>query len=50
MRADHFLDRLAKAAERLVALPDIGADRPELGEGLRSFPVERYMLYYRTNN
>ncbi len=46
--ADRFLDRLKTAAERLAAFTDIGTERPELGEGLRSFPVERYVLYYRT--
>lgn len=47
VHADRFLDRLETAAQRLAAFREIGTDRPELGEGLRSFPVERYMLYYR---
>ena len=47
IHADRFLDRLETAAQRLAAFTEIGTDRPELGEGLRSFPVERYMLYFR---
>ena len=48
IHADRFLDRLETAAQRLAAFTEIGMDRPELGEGLRSFPVERYILYYRS--
>jgi len=47
VHADRFLHRLETAAQRLAAYTDIGTDRPGLGVGLRSFPVERYMLYYR---
>lgn len=47
IHADRVLDRLETAAQRLAAFTEIGTDRPELGEGLRSFPVERYMLFFR---
>ncbi|MDN5936202.1 MAG: type II toxin-antitoxin system RelE/ParE family toxin [Nitrosospira sp.] len=47
--ADHFLDRLHGAALRLADFHEIGTERPELGEGIHSFPVERYVLYYRPN-
>lgn len=50
VHADRFLDRLETAAQRLASLSQIGTERPELGEGVRSFPVERYMLYYRTRS
>lgn len=48
IHADRFIDRLETAAQRLAAFTEIGMDRSELGEGLCSFPVERYMLYYRS--
>lgn len=47
MHADRFLDRIETAAQRLAEFTEIGTERPELGEELRSFPVERYMLYFR---
>lgn len=47
---DRFLNRLETAAHRLAAFTEIGTDRPELVDGLQSFPVERYMRYYRTRS
>lgn len=46
--ADRFLDRLEANALKLVEFTEIGTDRPELAFGLKSFPVDRYILYYRT--
>ena len=44
-RADKsFIDR---ALARLGAYPEIGRDRGDLSPGLRSYPVERHVLYYR---
>ena len=45
--ADRFLERLKEKALKLGEFPDLGRDRPELAEGLKSFPVERYNIYYR---
>ena len=38
-----FTDRLKFLSE----YPGAGAARPELGRGLRSFPVGNYLLFYR---
>ena len=46
VNADRFLDKLNDKAQKL-AETDLGVERPELGEGMKSFPVERYVLYYR---
>ena len=45
--ADRFLDRLEHKALRLAEFTEIGVDRPELTPGLKSFPVDQYVLYYR---
>jgi len=45
--ADRFQDKLVSKARRLSESSEIGMDRPELGKGLQSFPVDRYLLYYR---
>ena len=37
--AHHFLDKLETTCELLAGHPLIGHLRPELGEGLRSFPI-----------
>lgn len=46
INADRYLDKLQEKAQKLAEFPDLGRDRPELAEGLRSFPVDRYNLYY----
>ena len=47
INADRYLDKLQEKALRLAEFPDLGRDRPELAEGLKSFPVDRYNLYYQ---
>jgi toxin ParE1/3/4 len=47
--ADRFMDRLEEKALKLAEFTEIGIDRPELAPDLKSFPVDRYVLYYRTN-
>lgn len=47
MNADRFLDRIYETFESLAASPDIGRSRDILAPGLRSFPVGRYVIFYR---
>jgi toxin ParE1/3/4 len=42
-----FNDRLDGVFWMLVDNPMAGRERPELGEGLRSFPVGSYLIFYR---
>jgi toxin ParE1/3/4 len=44
--ADRLLDRIETALRLLEATPRAGRARPELGPGVRSFVVGRYMLFY----
>ncbi|MDX2236971.1 MAG: type II toxin-antitoxin system RelE/ParE family toxin [Hyphomonadaceae bacterium] len=52
-RSDAAADRLLDELDRMVVLlaenPGVGAQRPELGEGVRSFPLRRYkyLIFYR---
>jgi len=46
INADRDLDKLQEKAQKLAEFPDLGRDRPELAEELKSFPVDRYNLYY----
>lgn len=50
LNADRFLDRLQEKALKLAEFPDLGRDRPELAKGLKSFPVDRYNVYYRVTD
>ena len=50
INADHFLDHLNSQAQNLVSLPKSGKTRPELAQDLRSFPVDKYLLFYRERN
>ena len=45
--ADRFLDRLGEACRLLADQPGLGRARAELAPGLRSFPVGRYVIFYR---
>lgn len=49
VNADRFLDRLEGKALKLSEFTEIGIDRPELAPDMKSFPVDRYVLYYRAN-
>ncbi|NQY66986.1 MAG: type II toxin-antitoxin system RelE/ParE family toxin [Flavobacteriales bacterium] len=48
VNADRFLDRLYEKARQLAEFRQIGCDRPELGESIKSFPVDHYILFYQT--
>ena len=45
--ADRFLDLIAQKLVVLAASPEIGRRREELAPLLRSFPVGRYVIFYR---
>jgi toxin ParE1/3/4 len=44
--AHHFLDSLEETCELLAGHLLIGRSRIGLGEGLRSFPVGNYLIFY----
>jgi len=44
--ANRYLNKLHDKALMLSENPEIGVLRPELAEGLRTFPVDNYILYY----
>lgn len=46
LAADHFLASLEETCELLAEHLLIGCSRPELGEGLRSFPIGNYLIFY----
>lgn len=43
----HLHRRFQEVVEMLARHPEAGRERPELGDGIRSFPLERYILLYR---
>ncbi len=45
--ADKFLDLLDQKCSTLAEAPKIGRLREELAPDLRSFPVKRYIIFYR---
>lgn len=46
-RADTFVDTIDGKFRTLAERPNIGRAREELAEGLRSFPVGRYVIFFR---
>ena len=48
LNADTFLDKLNEKAQKLAEFGDMGVERPELGKGMKCFPVDRYVLFYRS--
>ncbi len=45
--ADVVIDEIIQRFPKLAAFPDMGRKRDDLLEGLRSFPVKSYVLFYR---
>lgn len=46
-RADAFIETIDKKFHTLVAEPHLGIARDEIEADLRSFPVGRYVIFYR---
>src|SRR5262249_5474052 len=42
-----FVTRLQLMCERLGEMPELGRRRDDLKPGLRSFPMEKYVIFYR---
>ncbi len=47
-QADAFVDRMAAKFKLLARQPELGRMRDDLMTKLRSFPFERYIIFYRT--
>jgi len=45
-RADDFVDAIDRKFHVLAVQPKLGRERDDLAEGLRSFPVGRYIIFY----
>lgn len=45
--ADRFLDLIGEKCALLAVSPEMGRRREELAPSLRSFPVGRYIIFYR---
>lgn len=46
--ADKFIQAVVTRFPKLAAMPGLGRPREELSLRLRSFPVGRYVIFYRT--
>ena len=45
--ANALTDRIVKTFEQLLIVPGMGRERNDIAPGLRSFPVGRYLIFYR---
>ncbi|OAM77476.1 type II toxin-antitoxin system RelE/ParE family toxin [Devosia elaeis] len=45
--ADRLTDRLDEIVHRLSEFPEAGPSRPELGAGIRLYPVDNFLIFYR---
>lgn len=45
--ADQMLDTINEKLDMLAASPRLGPARPDIAEGLRLFPIRRYVILYR---
>ena len=48
-RADEYISKLQGICELIASQPDMGMDRPDIARAVRSFPVDRYVIYYEQN-
>ena len=44
--ADEYISRLQSICELIASQPNMGVDRPDIAKGVRSFPVDRYVIFY----
>jgi toxin ParE1/3/4 len=45
--ADALIDKIDQKLQLLAQFPGLGPERPEFAEGLRSFPIGNYIIFYR---
>lgn len=45
-QADEYISKLQAICELIASQPDMGLNRPDIADGVRSFPVDRYVIYY----
>jgi len=45
-----YLNRIREHVKTILTQPLMGKDRPELVPGIRSFPVEQHVVFYRLAN
>jgi toxin ParE1/3/4 len=45
-QADEYISRLKEICVLLAGQPGMGVDRQDIAMGVRSFPVDRYVVYY----
>ncbi len=45
--ADGFIDKIYETMELLTRQPGLGRHRDQLAPGIQSFPVDRYIIFYR---
>jgi toxin ParE1/3/4 len=48
--AEKLIRRFDEALELILKHPGAGPERPDLGRGLRTYPVGKYLLIYRATN
>jgi toxin ParE1/3/4 len=48
--ADIFVDQLNEAMQKLSRHPGMGRQREELAPRVRSFPYQRYIIFYRADS
>ena len=46
-RADAFLERILQQCRQLAQFPRMGRARDNLAQNLRSFPVKKFIIFYR---
>ena len=49
-RADSYISRLHEICELLAGQPGMGLDRPDVAAGVRSFPVDQYVIFYEQHD
>ena len=45
--AKRFIGELVALCEKLAEMPRMGRERPDIAEGVRAFPMNRYLVVYR---
>lgn len=46
--ADKVIEEIHDKCKNIAQTPDIGRNRPELANGVKSLPVRKYLIFYHT--
>ncbi|MEM8492509.1 MAG: type II toxin-antitoxin system RelE/ParE family toxin [Pseudomonadota bacterium] len=48
--ADKYLNKIVELCELIATQPEMGPERIDVAEGVRAFPIDRYVVFYEARH